>query len=107
LAKKNQYKNLIPLYDSLLSKHPSLQFPEGNFNNLGLQLIFNPASSKEGINIFKLAVHLFPGSANLYDSLGEAYLFIGDKKNAIISFEKSLSLYSENQNAINRLNQLK
>lgn len=76
LAKKNQYKNLIPLYDSLLSKHPSLQFPEGNFNNLGLQLIFNPASSKEGINIFKLAVHLFPGSANLYDSLGEAYLFI-------------------------------
>jgi len=39
--------------------------------------------------------------------LGEAYLFIGHKTNAIINFKKSLALNPENQNAIDRLKQLK
>lgn len=107
LAAKKQYENLPELYDSLLIKHPVMQFPEGSFNNLGLQLVFNPATSRDGIRIFLLATRLFPNSANLFDSLGEAYLFVGDNSKAIKSFEKSVSLYPENQNAIDRLKQLR
>ena len=107
LAAKRNYENLLALYDSLLIKHPSMQFPEGNFNNLGLQLVFNPVTSKQGINVFLLATSLFPGSANLFDSLGEAYLFVGEKAKAVTNFEKSLVLYPENQNAIDRLKQLR
>ena len=107
LASSQNYKNLFQLYDSTLKSHPSFEIPEGNLNTLGLQLVLNPNTSLQGINVFLLATELYPNSANLYDSLAEGYLFIGDKEKAIESFEKSLELNSQNQNAINRLEQLK
>jgi Flp pilus assembly protein TadD len=54
-----------------------------------------------------LATSLYPNSWNLYDSLAEAYLFLGDTDNAISSFKKSLDLNPQNQNAMDRLEQLK
>jgi hypothetical protein len=80
--------------------------PEGKLNNLSLQLTVNPKTSHQGILVFKFALYLYPKSANLFDSLAEAYLFVNDKKNAIINFKKSLALNSQNQNAINRLKEL-
>ncbi|WP_225444186.1 CocE/NonD family hydrolase [Echinicola arenosa] len=106
LASKHDYKDLETLYEETLQKHPSMQLPEGNLNNLGLQLTFNPETSQYGISIFLLATHLYPNSANLYDSMAEAYLFIGDRDNAIVNFKKSLSLNPHNQNATARLKQL-
>ena len=90
-----------------MNQHPQLELPEGNLNNLGLQLVFNPQKSHLGIRVILLAITLYPESANLWDSLAEGYLFIGDKKKAILSFEKSLELNPQNQNAINRLNELR
>ncbi|MEQ6121849.1 CocE/NonD family hydrolase [Reichenbachiella sp. MALMAid0571] len=106
-ASRKNYKNLEKLYDSLINVYPTLELPEGNLNNLGLQLIFNPQKSEFGISIFLLATIIYPESANLWDSLAEGYLFIGESKKAIQSFEKSLELYPQNQNAINRLNELR
>ncbi|WP_200977272.1 CocE/NonD family hydrolase [Echinicola sp. 20G] len=106
LAIKHDYKDLEALYKETQQKHPSIQLPEGKLNNLGLQLTFNPETSQNGINIFLLATHLYPNSANLYDSMAEAYLFIGDRDNAIVNFKKSLSLNPQNQNATARLKQL-
>ncbi|MEP4946105.1 MAG: alpha/beta hydrolase, partial [Flavobacteriaceae bacterium] len=107
LAANQNYENLFELYDSTLKEHPSLKLPEGNLNTLGLQLVFNPNTSEQGILVFLLATKLYPDSANLFDSLAEAYLFINHKEKAIESFEKSLELNSQNQNAISRLKQLK
>ena len=107
LASKQNYKNVEDLYHSLLNQYPELELPEGSLNNLGLQLVFKPQKSEMGINVFLFATEIYPESANLWDSLAEGYLFIGDKKNAIRSFEKSLELNSQNQNAINRLEVLK
>jgi dienelactone hydrolase len=107
LASKRNYKNLSQRYDSIIKKHPSFEIPEGNLNTLGLQLVFNPNTSSQGINVFLLGTKLYPNSANLYDSLAEGYLFIGNKAKAVESFEKSLELNSQNQNAINRLVQLR
>ncbi|RAI85632.1 prolyl oligopeptidase family serine peptidase [Algoriphagus yeomjeoni] len=107
LASSQNYQNLISLYESTLKEHPDLKLPEGNLNNLGLQLLYKPETAQNGINIFLLATHLYPESANLFDSLGEAYLFVGDNEKAMENFEKSLELYPENQNAIERLKQLR
>ncbi len=107
LASSQNYENLAQLYDSTVKKHPSFKIPEGNLNTLGLQLVFNPNTSEQGIYVFLLATRLYPNSANLYDSLAEGYLFMGNIDSAIESFEKSLRLNAQNQNAIDRLKQLK
>ncbi len=107
MASIKDYENLEELYDLILSQNPSIQWPEGNLNNLGLQLVFNTETSKQGINILLLATRIYPNSANLYDSLAEAYLFIGEKDKAIQNFEESLILNPQNQNAIVRLKQLR
>jgi len=106
LASSQNYQNLSQLYDSIVKKYPSFKIPEGNLNTLGLQLVFNPNSSEQGINIFLLATKLYPNSANLFDSLAEGYLYVGSKSKAIENFEKSFELNSQNQNAIDRLKQL-
>lgn len=107
LASGQNYNNLSQLYDSIVKSHPAFSIPEGNLNTLGLQLVFNPKTSSQGIKVFLLATRLFPDSANLYDSLAEGYLFMGNTDKAIESFEKSLALNPQSQNAINRLEQLK
>ncbi len=107
LASNQNYQSLSQLYDSTAKKHPSFKIPEGNLNTLGLQLVFNPNTSEQGVNIFLLATKLYPNSANLFDSLAEGYLFVGSKDKAIENFKKSLELNSQNQNAIDRLKQLK
>ncbi len=61
---------------------------------------------REALDVFKLNTRLFPDSANAFDSLGEAYLTLGDKENAILSYRKSLQLNPQNKNAETILKQL-
>ncbi len=107
LASKHNYENLEKLYNSALKINPLMELPEGSLNNLGLQLVFNPKTSEQGINVFLLATSIYPNSSNLFDSLAEAYLYMGNNKKAIENFEKSLKLNSENQNATDRLKELR
>lgn len=107
LAAKQNYRNLENLYSALIKQCSQFELSEGKLNNLGLQLVFNPAKSQMGINIFLLATIIYPESANLWDSLAEAYLFTGDKKKAMRHFEKSLELNPQNLNAQNRIKELR
>ncbi len=107
LALKQHYENLDQLFATTLSKYPSIELPEGNLNTLGLQLIFDPKTSEQGINVLLLATNIYPNSSNLFDSLAEAYLYVGNKEKAMENFDKSLELNSQNQNAIDRLKQLR
>ncbi len=107
LAIERDYENLPSLYRSIKLDNPSFTLEEGKLNTLGLQLVTRPNKSRYGIAILHLAVLIYPESANLFDSLAEGYLFLDDKKNAIENFEKSLELNPANENAINRLKQLK
>jgi hypothetical protein len=79
---------------------------EGQLNMLGYKMLNNDRTS-DAIAIFKLNVDAYPESANVYDSLGEAYMNNGDKKLAIANYEKSLQLNPENTNASEMLNKLK
>ncbi len=64
---------------------------EFELNNYGYQLLGN-GDQKKAIEIFKLNTKKNPKSANAWDSLGEGYALSGDKKNAITSFKKSMTL---------------
>jgi TolA-binding protein len=64
---------------------------ENDINTYGYQLLGEGKQDK-AISIFILNTQQHPKSANVWDSLGEAYALKGDKKNAIANFKKSLSM---------------
>jgi len=106
LARSQGYKDLEVLVKKLKDQTSGVQLQEWKLNNLGLQLLFQ-GKIQDGINILSLNTILYPNSANAFDSLAEGYLIQGDKKLAIRNFNLSLKLDAQNQNAINRLKELK
>ena len=99
LAIANQFENLIPLYQNTKAKHPELELHERMLNTWGLWLSFDPEKGRQGIKVFELALHIYPESANLYDSMAEGYRSIGDTEKALAGFRKSLELDPQNDNA--------
>ena len=83
-----------------------IPFSETRMNILGYQYL-QAGKTKDAIELFKLNVVAYPESANTYDSLGEAYMVNGDKELAIQNYNKSLELDPDNQNAVEKLKQLK
>lgn len=81
-------------------------FREPQLNMLGYLLLRNQMI-KEAVEIFKLNAEAYPKSANVYDSLGEGYLFDGNTKLAEENYQKSLDLNPGNENAREMLNKLK
>lgn len=64
---------------------------ENELNLYGYNLL-NQQQTDKAIEMFLLNTKRHPESANVWDSLGEGYFTKGDKKNAIASFKKSLSM---------------
>lgn len=79
---------------------------ESDINSLGYHLL---RSNKLGqaIEIFKLNVESYPNSANVYDSLADAYLQKGDKEQAIKNYEKALELNPHNAFTTEKLRKLR
>ena len=74
-----------------IMKDAVLLSSENELNQYGYQLIADKQLDN-AIEMLILNTQRNPKSANVWDSLGEAYATKGDKKNAIINFKKSLSL---------------
>ncbi|WP_423999066.1 alpha/beta hydrolase [Maribacter sp. IgM3_T14_3] len=106
IALNQNYQNLIPLYQKTIKEHPKLQLKEWMLNKKGQRLSLNLSKMEQSVNVFLLGLHIYPKSANLYDSLALAYFYNQDFENAIINYKKSLELDSENQNAIDTLKKL-
>lgn len=80
--------------------------PEGSINEAGYNhLRMNQLD--RALALFRFNVELHPGSANVYDSLAEAYVKAGEKELAIQNYEKSLQLNPKNTNAARQLQQMK
>jgi tetratricopeptide (TPR) repeat protein len=60
----------------------------------------------EAVKILELNVETYPTSANVYDSLGEAYMAQGNREKAIANYRKSLELNPGNLNAAEQLKKL-
>lgn len=95
-----QYKELKS------SSGDKYNFKENQLNTLGYQLL-QAGKTKEAIEILKLNIEAFPNSANVYDSMGEAYMINGNKELARMNYEKSLEINPANNNAIEMLGKLK
>ena len=61
----------------------------------------------EALKFFKLNVKLFPEDANVWDSLGEAYIELGDNKKALKYYQKALTLDPYMESAQEMVNKLK
>jgi CubicO group peptidase (beta-lactamase class C family) len=81
-------------------------FAETELNSLGYRLL-QMRKIADAIEIFKLNIEMYPQSANVYDSLGEAYRAHGDKDLAVANYQKSLELDPKNTNATAKLAALK
>ncbi len=79
---------------------------ETEMNRFGYVLL-NSKRIDEAIEIFKLNVEYYPMSANVYDSLGEAFVLKGNKESAIKNYEKVLELNPNTPSAIDALKKLK
>lgn len=79
---------------------------ESYYNGVGYDLL-RQGSVAPALELFKANVLFYPESANVYDSLGEAYAAAGDKERAIENYEKSLALNPANANAAERLKKLR
>ncbi len=65
--------------------------PEGVVNALGYQRLQN-GENAAAIELFELNVELYPDSANVYDSLADAYLAIGRSDDALRTARRALAL---------------
>jgi CubicO group peptidase (beta-lactamase class C family) len=76
------------LYPEFRKEYPR-EFNEAAVNRAGYQLL-SVRRFKEAIAVLKLNAAAYPESANVYDSLAEAYMTSGDKAQSIIFYRKAL-----------------
>ncbi len=79
---------------------------ENSLNSTGYNLL-SAKRINDAIEVFKLNVKLHPKAWNPYDSLGEALALAGNKKEAILNYEKSLQLNPKNENGKKAIQKLK
>ncbi|PYQ28096.1 MAG: serine hydrolase [Acidobacteria bacterium] len=90
----------------LKAKSPDVyDFSEPEINRLGYTLL-QRGRVTDAVDVFRLNVEEHPESANVYDSLGEAYAAHGDRELAIANYKKSLELNPKNTNAADALKRL-
>lgn len=92
-------------FDKLLSENDYKIRNDMFLNMLGYEFLNNEMYD-ESIFIFTKNTEMFPDMPNCYDSLGEAYLKKGDKKNASVNYNKVLQLDPGNENAKRMLESL-
>ena len=80
--------------------------PENIVNNYGYVFLQGGELDK-ALEFFKKNIENYPNSANVYDSYAEALLAKGDKKNAMINYEKAFQMDPTNTAARDIVNKLK
>lgn len=99
---KNDFKDANKIFNKISKDDKNYTLTEDEVNSWGYQLI-EQGKKNEAMEIFKLNTLLFPKSSNVYDSYGEILETLGNRKEAILNYRKSLELNPENTNAANYL----
>jgi pimeloyl-ACP methyl ester carboxylesterase len=80
------------IYDAEKKKDKTVVlFPEGELNLFGYQVL-QEGRPKDAIVVFKMNVDEYPASANVYDSLSDAYLADGNNAEALRYAEKTIEV---------------
>ena len=107
LKEKNDWKitSLLQIDTDNLQSTDSVNL-ENSLNALGYNLLAVKHYDR-AIKVFKLNVKFFPGSWNVYDSLGEAYLESGNKPYAKENYAISVKLNPKNDHGKKVLDSLR
>lgn len=89
------------------AKFTGLYLGESQMNGLGYRYLGKEGKLAEARAVLQWNVELFPESANVYDSLGEADVKAGDRTAALRNYAKSLELDPKNKNAEKFLAEIK
>lgn len=94
------------IYERLKRDYPqAMLIQENTLNGLGYRLLAQDRK-KDAIEVFKLNIEAYPRSANVYDSLAEAYMLDGDKESSIKFYKKALEVDPNFTNSIQMLKRL-
>lgn len=104
--RKRGYERAIEVYQELKRKNSDFQPTEIDLNDWAYRMLNGGGKPKEALEIFKLNVFLYPESANVYDSVAEAYEKNGERNLAIKNYKRSLELDPKNTNALQQLRKL-
>ena len=102
---KRRYQDALAVYTATRRQHPELFLTEDYVNSWGYALLAQ-GQKRAAIGVFQLNAGLYPGSANTYDSLAEAYEAAGERELAIKNYRRSLELNPANGNAAEQLQKL-
>jgi len=103
---KGDFDTALKGYQVILKADPNdYSVNEESLNNQGYTQL-NEGKTKLAKDLFKVNMLLHPESANVYDSYAEAAMKLGDKKEAIANYKKSLKLNPANKNAEKNLKEL-
>ena len=90
-------------YAELKASQPdAYNFGESELNTLGYKLL-QQGRVDEAVEVLKLNAATYPESANVYDSLGEAYAARGETELAIENYRKTLTIDPHTTSAIEML----
>lgn len=96
----------LETYDSLKAQQGTAVVDERMLNALGYRFL-ERGRVQQAIALFRANVLEYPESANVYDSLGEAYAAAGDSVLAIENYQRSVTINPENIHARRVLRQLR
>ncbi|MCK5028605.1 MAG: FKBP-type peptidyl-prolyl cis-trans isomerase [Bacteroidales bacterium] len=88
----------LDLYLELEKENDVYNFRADQLNGLGYKLI-NEKKPDIAKVVLQLNAKMHPDDFNVWDSLGEIYMILGENTKAVESYRKSLELYSGNTNA--------
>jgi len=104
--RRRGYQHALEVYEELKKKDPSFRPAETDLNDWAYRMLNGGGKQREALEIFKLNVFLYPESANVYDSLAEAFEAHGERELAIKNYKRALELDPSNANALRHLQQL-
>lgn len=107
IAKLKGTPTALRRYDEFKKmEHSEPKVDERTLNTLGYMLLYS-GKEADAVQVFQKNAQEYPQSANVYDSLGEAYMKVGEKDLAIKNYEKTLQMKADNPNAVEQLKKLR
>lgn len=97
LLEADRYAEALAAYRDLKRENPDdPSVSENRLNRMGYTYLGREELDR-ALSVFKINAALYPDSWNCYDSMGDAYMKLGENELAIASFKRSLELNPNNQ----------
>ncbi len=99
-------ESAISIYDQAEARYPAAEIVRWNvIDRIGSEAQWQ-RQPQDAVKVFQFSAHVFPQSADVCDELGDAYAEIGNKKEAVASYRKALTINPKDSHASDRIQKL-